>query len=109
MEDAAKSEIIFFLWKEKNGGADIARRLHAVFGDLAESVRTVDRWIERFKGGRQSLQDERRSGRPATAVNDENVVEAILMEDRRVTIREIFEQRQVYESKSTKFCTSIFK
>jgi len=71
--------------------ADIVRRLSAVFGESAESRSTVYRWIQLFAEGRQSLDDEPRSGRPSTAVTEESVaaVEKIVMEDRHVTIREI--------------------
>jgi histone-lysine N-methyltransferase SETMAR len=93
MEDAVKNQrsIMFFLWKEGVKTVDIVKRLQCVFGDAADSKSTVDFWINRFKSGRQSLDDDHRTGRPSTSVNEENVaaVEELVMEDRRVTVREI--------------------
>jgi len=66
-------------------------RLQAVFGDSAESRATVYRWVQHFKSGRDTLKDDPRSGRPRDVITEENVaaVETLLMEDRRITIREI--------------------
>jgi len=93
MEDAAKSQraIIFFLWKEGVKTSEIISRLQGVFGESAESKSTVYRWINRFKTGRTSLEDDPRSGRPSTSVNERNItaVEDLLKEDRRMTIRQI--------------------
>lgn len=93
MEDAAKSQraIIFFLWKEGVKTSEIIQRLQGVFGESAESKSTVYRWIDRFKTGRTSLEDDPRSGRPSTSVNERNItaVEDLLKEDRRMTIRQI--------------------
>ena len=102
MNDAAKSQraIILFLWKEGVQAADIVRRLSAVFGESAESRSTVYRWIQLFTEGRQSLEDDPRSGRPSTAVTEESVaaVEKIVMEDRHVTIREIAQTMDISSS-----------
>lgn len=96
MEEAAQAQraIMFFLWKEGVRTSEIVQRLGAVFGDAAESKSTVYRWIERFQGGRASLADDPRSGRPSTSVNDTNVaaVEKMLQRDRRLTIREISDE-----------------
>lgn len=106
MEDAVKSQraIIFFLWKEGVKSSDIVMRLQGVFGDSAESKSTVYRWVDRFKAGRTSLEDDPRSGRPSSSVTETNIasVENLLMEDRRITIREISAKlgvgvRQVHE------------
>lgn len=71
--------------------SEIVERLHGVFGDSAESKSTVYRWVDRFKAGRTSLEDDPRCGRPITAVSDTNIaaVEKLVMDDRRITIREI--------------------
>ncbi|XP_077499637.1 protein GVQW3-like [Amblyomma americanum] len=50
-------------------------------------------WYNRFKDGRTSVENEPRSGRPSTCRNDKVIAEvnAVVMRDRRVTIREIAE------------------
>ena len=57
------------------------------------SYATITRWCERFKQGRESLEDDPRSGRPLSAFT-ENVVTAVknlIDEDARYTIEEISE------------------
>ena len=44
----------------------------AVFGESADSKSTVYRWLERFKDGCQTVEDDLRSGRPRTATTDGN-------------------------------------
>lgn len=96
MEDAINSQraIIFFLWKEGAKSSDIARRLEAVFGESSLSKMTVSRWVKRFKEGRATLEDDQRSGRPATAVNPATIkqVEDLILKDRRITLREIIDE-----------------
>ena len=67
--------------------------LRAAFGDQAPSRATVFRWFSQCKWGPSSLDDEPRSGRPASAVTDDNIaaVRRMIDEDRRVTCAEIRE------------------
>ena len=73
MEEAMKSQraIVYFLWKEGSSAAEIVRRLHHVFGDDALGRTAVFKWLERFKTGRQSLEDNQRSGRHKASDDDE--------------------------------------
>lgn len=93
MEDAKKSQraIIYFLWKEGVKTCEIVPRLRAVFGENAETKSTVYRWVERFKSGRTTIEDDPRSGRPNTAINKESVkaVEKIVEQNERVSIRKV--------------------
>lgn len=52
------------------------------------------RWYSRFKEGRQSIEDDSRSGRPATANTEKNIekVREKVLSDRRITIRELAEE-----------------
>lgn len=60
-------------------------------GEDAPSSATVKRWVAEFKRGRESVEDEPRSGRPRTSTTDENVaiVHDMIMEDRRLSTRVI--------------------
>ena len=51
----------------------------------------VYHWYARFRGGREDLKDDARSGRPSTARSDENVdsVRRLLTEDRHTTLKMI--------------------
>jgi hypothetical protein len=61
--------IILFLCKEHVSAEDMNRGLKAQFGDpnySEHSWRSVQRWYEYVRQGREDLQDEVRSGRPPT-------------------------------------------
>ena len=64
-----------------------------VLADNALSPATVYRWVAKLKRGRQSNEDEHRSGRPVEASTDEDVesVQEIIVKDRRLTIRHVAE------------------
>ena len=83
--------VIEFLSLEGTGPKEIHDRLRNVYGDMSPSYATVKRWAVETKCGRRSLGDEPRSGRPATAVTEENVaaLETMIKEDRRITVQEM--------------------
>ncbi|XP_049525005.1 protein GVQW3-like [Dermacentor silvarum] len=64
------------------------------FGDDVMSSTQIKEWYNRFKDGRTSVESEPRSGRPSTCRNDQVIAEvnAVVMRDRRVTIREVAEE-----------------
>jgi transposase len=63
---------------------EIHNALHEVCGDSVVDRSTVSRWASRFCEGRVSIQDDPRSGRPVTAMDDTSVVTvSTLLEDRR--------------------------
>ena len=65
--------------------------IRKAFGDLSLGRSTVFEWHARFKAGRESIEDDERSGRPATSKIHENVekVRELVLEDRRRTIRQL--------------------
>lgn len=69
-------------------------QLTTVFGDLSPDKATIYRWFNEFKWGRDSLDDETRTGRPPTAVNESNViaVEKLIKQDRRITYELILDE-----------------
>ena len=91
-ETVNRSALLFiFLWKEGNSAAEIVRRLHHVFGDDTFGRTTVFKWLERFKTGRQSLEDDQRSGRPKASDDDEKakVIKDVVLSDRCLTVSDI--------------------
>lgn len=66
-------------------------RLSTAFPDTAPSFSTVSRWYREFRRGRDSLDDETRTGRPATSTTPEMIasVQRMVEADRRVTYKEI--------------------
>lgn len=85
--------VIEFLNAEGETPIRIHERLKNVYGDATVDVSTVRRWIRRCNEtqGQTPLADEKRSGRPVTAVTPRNIqrVDEIIREDRRVTTNEL--------------------
>jgi hypothetical protein len=65
--------------------------LWQAYGDEAMSHTQCFEWHRRFKGGRTSLEDGERTGRPSTSVTPENVerIRELVHADRRRTINDI--------------------
>ena len=62
---------------------DIHADIVASFKDDAPALSTVQKWAAEFKRGSESLEDDPRSGRPATATTQENInrVHHMVMDD----------------------------
>jgi histone-lysine N-methyltransferase SETMAR len=52
---------------------DIHRELTVAYGPLAPQYSTVWKWADRFKNGRESIEDDPRSGRPVTVYSEANI------------------------------------
>src|SRR6266536_6390215 len=105
--------VIKFLTLEKNAPKEIHERLVVVYGESAASCSTVKVWSSRFKRGILSLEDDRRSGCPISAVTDENIlkVEQMLMNNRSLKTLEIatdlgISKQSVLTIIHDKICTS---
>lgn len=85
--------VIRFLTKEGKKPREIFDRLHAAYGDIAPSYTTVKDWSRLFKFGRESLEDDPRSGRPNEATTDEMVrkLEDLIIENARMTKNQLAE------------------
>ena len=79
----------FFL--KKKTAMEIKAELDEVHGDSAPSYKTVCFWVNEFKRGRTSTNDEQRCGRPSEVTTPEIIekIHGIVLEDRRVKVREI--------------------
>jgi len=64
-----------------------------VYGESAMKHRTVYEWVDPFKEGRESVDDDACAGRPSTSHVDESIqrVYDLVKADRRITIRMIAE------------------
>jgi len=93
MERLKYRAVIEFLVLEGRNGKEIDERLRAVYGTSAPSTATVYNWVREVKNGRQSLEDDPRTGGPRTAVTEAKVaaVLAMVKEDRQITIAQLAE------------------
>lgn len=82
---------IKFLVKLEWKGKEIMEALVKVYGINSPKKSAVYKWIQRFREGRDDLEDDPRPGRPTTSRNDEKIhaVQHLIDEDRRITINEI--------------------
>ena len=67
----------------------------------------VYKWVKRFSEGRESVTDEETSGRPATSRTEENIpkIPQIVRQNRRLTVRSITEQVNIYRETVRKILT----
>lgn len=71
--------------------AETLRMLQKAFKDTCMSKTQAYEWYNLFKGGRTEVEDLPRSGRPSTSTDEQSVeeVKKIVMDNRRVSVREI--------------------
>ncbi|XP_030588657.1 histone-lysine N-methyltransferase SETMAR-like [Archocentrus centrarchus] len=83
--------VIKYLQKKELAPKDIHADMVATLGDDAPALSTVQKWAAEFKRGRESLEDDQRSGRPVTATTRENIdrVHHMVMDDSRLTVNQI--------------------
>lgn len=91
MDKNEKRAVIKYLHLKGLTQNEIATDMKKVLGDNAPSQATVYRWVAEFQRGRQSTEDEHRSGRPIETCTNENVqfVQDLIQKDRRVNIRNV--------------------
>ncbi|XP_053606964.1 protein GVQW3-like [Plodia interpunctella] len=85
MEKIEHRAVIKFLTKQGKSAQIIFQELLAVYGDSVPEKTMVYKWHGLFKQGRESIEDDPRSGRPIEATTSEIVekVEKLVLEDTR--------------------------
>ena len=65
--------------------------LKVAYGECTVSQKSVYKWYTLFTEGQEEVNDDARPGRPSTSTTNENTeaVKKIVMENRRITIREV--------------------
>jgi transposase len=82
---------IKFCQKLGDSKVDTIRKIQQAFGDDAMGATQIKEWFNRFKDGRTLADSDQHSGRPSTSRNA-NIIEnvrSLILEDRRLTVREI--------------------
>jgi len=84
---------IKFCFNLKKTVAETHRMLQEAFGDNAMSQSKTFLWYKRFKDGRTSVDDDKRSGRPSISTTPENIakVREAILADRRQPIHDVCE------------------
>lgn len=92
MELSAEQRVaIKFCVKLNKTASETHEMLQLAYKEAALSRSRTFEWHKRFKKGRESTQDDHRSGRPKTSKTEGNieVVKEKILSDRRLTIREV--------------------
>ncbi|GFV23239.1 protein GVQW3 [Trichonephila clavipes] len=85
--------VVKFHFKHGKTATETYNLLKEVYGSECLSRARVFEWFERFKVGRQDVEDDSRPGCPPTQKTDENVerVASLIRSDRLLSIRAIAE------------------
>jgi transposase len=85
---------IKFLVKLGKIGSEFIEMLVQVYGDNSMKKTSVYEWVTHFSGGRESVTDKQRSGRPGRRRTEENVaaVHQIVRENCQLPLRSMAEQ-----------------
>ena len=70
----SKMSNIKFCFKLNKSATKTHQMLQQAYGDTAVTLKTVCKGFVRFREGKESLDDDERSGRPSTSRNDDNIV-----------------------------------
>lgn len=83
--------VIKFLVLRKTPSLRIIEMLEETYGSESPSKSTVQRWINEFKGGRQSVCDADKSGRPLEidCSQKKEHLEKLIKEQRRITVKNL--------------------
>ena len=91
MASPQKTDWRFYIFMRTKLGED-AKQIHADLNQVLSrdcpSYRTVAWWVSSFKDGRESFEDDSRSGHPSTSWTEEHIaaVRRMIDEDRHTTI-----------------------
>ncbi len=79
---------IKFCFKAGMNGVETYRMMKTAYGDDCLSRSNIFEWFSKFRDGRQSVEDDERTGRPCTSRTDTNVeaVHAALLKACRITV-----------------------
>jgi len=74
--------------------------LQQVYGEDCLSRKQCHEWYQRFKSGRTSIEDDPKSGRSSTSIEDDHVekVLAVIRQNRHLTVREVVEEVGICKS-----------
>ena len=79
---------------------EIHADLQKVYGNGALKYATVCKWVRHFNDGRESIENDRRVGRPVSVLTEKNIatVKTLIEEDAPYTVQEIEELSGIHSS-----------
>ena len=95
MDSRKKQRIaVIFYVKLGRSATETLVILNTAYGDIVMKRTACFKRHERFKGGRQSIDDDERPGRSSTSTDDPNVdkINTLVRSNRRLTIRALAEK-----------------
>ncbi|GFV37235.1 protein GVQW3 [Trichonephila clavipes] len=94
MSDNEQRLAIKFCFRLGHNATETFAKLQQAYEDSVLSRAHVFRWFKAFSEGRESIEDEPRSGKPSVSKTAENVVRVrdLVRSDRRLTVRMIGEE-----------------
>lgn len=111
MEKTEYRAVIKYLHLKGMTSSEIHEDMVGTLAESAPSYATITRWVREFKRGRDSVEDDPRSGRPPTAITKDNLDLALqmVMQDRRLSCRQIAERLGVSLERADKILTKELK
>ena len=83
--------VIQYLQTKGMSPKEILEDMVQTLGEDSPSYSTIKKWAAEFKRGRDSTEDDPRSGRPKTPTTDEQVdaIHRMVWDDRRLTVQQM--------------------
>ena len=93
LKEQQRIAVKFFVKLGKSATETFAM-LNTTYGDVAMKRTVCFKWHERFKGGRQSIDDDEHPAHLATSTDDPHVgkINTLVRSNQRLTIRELAEE-----------------
>jgi len=101
MKDLEEQRVcVKFCFKLGKTFTETFQMLQQAYGEDCLSRTQCHEWCQRFKSGRMSVEDDPKSGRPSTSMDDDHVekVLAVSRQNRRLTVHEVFEEVGICKS-----------
>ena len=101
MKDLEEQRVcVKFCFKLGKTLTETFQMLQQACGEDCLSRTQCHEWYQRFKSGRTSVEDDPKSGRPSTSMDDDHIekVLAVIRQNRRPTVREVAEEVGICKS-----------
>ena len=111
MEQVEYRAVIRFLYLKGRTPTEAFDEMKEVYGEDAPSYDVVKHWHRQFKCGRTSVETAPIPGRSQSAIDDATIqqVEAAILDDRRITVRQLAHEVKIsvgsMEKSSMTICT----